>query len=167
MAWRVFHSFRYKYDSHRVQQIKQMGVLEGQQLLSSNEWETIKGKGDAAIKKWINEQMHGKSCLVVLIGGTTAGRKWVKYEIEKAWNDKRGVMGVYIHNLKDLDGKQSTKGRNPFDDFTVGSNQKNMSSIVRAYDPPFTTSTYVYDHIKDNLADWVEQAIAVRNNFSS
>jgi hypothetical protein len=166
MARRVFHSFRYKYDNWRVQQVKQMGVLEGQPLLSSNEWEKIKGAGDAEVKKWIDKQMSGKSCLVVLIGTATAGRKLVEYEIEKAWNDKRGVVGLYIHNLKDLDGNQASKGRNPFDNFTVGLSKKRMSSVVKAYDPPFVSSTYVYNHIKDNLASWVEQAIEIRNNFS-
>jgi hypothetical protein len=40
-----------------------------------------------------------------------------------------------------------------------------MSNTVKAYDPPYTTSTYVYDHIKENLADWVEEAISIRNDF--
>ena len=38
-----------------------------------------------------------------------------------------------------------------------------MSSIVKAYDPPYSTSTNVYDHIKGNLADWIEKAIEIRN----
>ena len=94
MARRVFHSFHYQRDARRVQQVKQMGVLEGQPLLSSNRWEAIKRGGEAEIKKWISQEMAGKSCLVVLIGSQTAGRKWVKYEIKKAWNDGAGVMGV-------------------------------------------------------------------------
>lgn len=39
--------------------------------------------------------------MVVLIGEDTAKRKWVKYEIKKAWNEGKGVLGIYIHNLKD------------------------------------------------------------------
>jgi hypothetical protein len=31
----------------------------------------------------------------------------------------KGVLGIYIHNLKDRDGNESSEGRNPFlDDFT-------------------------------------------------
>ena len=37
------------------------------------------------IKKWIDDQMAMRSCIVVLIGKTTSSRKWVKYEIEKAY----------------------------------------------------------------------------------
>jgi hypothetical protein len=143
-----------------------MGVVEGQPLLSSNQWEEIKRGGDPAIKKWINDQMTGKSCLVVLIGTATAGRKWVKYEIKKAWDDGRGVVGVYIHNLQDANGRQASEGRNPFDDFTVGTSKKKMSSVVEAYDPPYSTSNYVYNDIKNNLTNWVEKAIEIRNRFS-
>jgi Thoeris protein ThsB, TIR-like domain len=83
-----------------------------QPLLNSQRWEEIKRGGDAAIQKWIDEQMSGKSCVVVLIGSQTAGRKWVKYEIEKGWNAGKGVVGVYIHNLEDASGNTDTKGRN-------------------------------------------------------
>jgi len=142
-----------------------MGAIEGQQLLSSNAWEQVKRGGDRAIKAWINEQMNGKSCAVVLIGSSTAGRRWVDYEIKKAWDDGRGLFGVYIHNLKNLAGKQSGKGSNPFATFTVGPNKTKLSTIVKAYDPPYSTSTNVYSHIKDNLGGWVEEAIRIRKNY--
>jgi hypothetical protein len=48
--------------------------------------------------------LNGRTCLVVLIGSLTARRKWVKYEIEQAWNAGPGVVGIYIHNLKDGKG---------------------------------------------------------------
>jgi len=109
--------------------------------------------------------MAGKSCNVVLIGSGTAGRKWVDYEIGKAWNDKKGLVGVYIHGLKNLGGEQANKGANPFAGFTVGEQKKALSSIVKAYDPPYTSSKSVYDHIKSNLANWVEEAIEIRNRY--
>ena len=40
-----------------------------------------------------------------------------------------------------------------------------MSDIVTAYDPPYTTSTYVYEHIKENIANWVEDAIDIRSKY--
>jgi MTH538 TIR-like domain (DUF1863) len=163
MARRVFHSFHYQRDAYRVQQVRNMGVIEGQRLLSSNEWEQVKRGGDSAIKRWINEQMTGRSCVVVLIGSQTAGRRWVNYEIEKGWNDRKGLVGVHIHNLKDSSGNQSSKGANPFYGFNV--NGRSLSSIVKAYDPPGGTSTSVYAHIKDNLEGWVEEANRIRSNY--
>src|SRR6185312_10622672 len=119
MAKKVFFTFRYLWDSQRVQQVKQIGSIEGQPLLSSNDWENVKSGGDAAIERYIDREMQGKNCQVVLIGQYTAGRKWVNYEIKKAWADGKGVLGIHIHNLKDLKGDQMEKGRNPLDDHTI------------------------------------------------
>lgn len=74
------------------------------------------------------------------------------------------MLGIYIHNLKDREEKQSSKGRNPFEDFTLGDDKKKLSSIVKAYDPPYKTSKNVYDHISSNLVDWIEEAIEIRKN---
>lgn len=163
MARRVFYSFHYKPDNWRASQVRNMGVIEGNRPVTDNDWEEIKKGGDKSIQNWIDGQLQGKSCAVVLIGANTAGRKWIKYEIEKAWNDGKGVLGVYIHNLKDSNENQSDKGRNPFDDFKL--KEEALSRIVKAYDPPYSTSTYVYNHIKENLEAWVEEAISIRNEY--
>ncbi len=162
MARRAFYSFHYTPDNWRASQVRNMGVIEGNRPASDNDWEEVKRGGDAAIERWINGQLSGKSVAIVLIGSKTAGRKWIKYEIKKAWEDGKGLLGVYVHNLKDQDGEQSSKGQNPFSDFTVDG--KLLSSIVKAYDPPRTTSTSVYNYIKNNLEDWIETAIDIRNN---
>jgi len=164
---RVFYSFHYEKDNWRAAQVRNMGVVEGNTPVSDNDWEEVKKGGDKAIQNWIDEQLKGRTCTIVLIGEKTAGRKWINYEIEKSWNSEKGVVGIYIHNLKDKDGNQSKKGRNPFDDFTITVNgvKKKMSTIVKAYDPPYTTSTYVYDYIKNNLESWVEEAIKIRNEY--
>jgi len=161
MARRAFYSFHYVPDSWRASQVRNMGVVDGNKPATDNEWEDVKKGGDSAIQKWIDDQLNGKSVAVVLIGAKTAGRKWINYEIKKAWGDGKGVLGIYVHNLKNSEGDQATKGNNPFDEFKIG--DKSMSSIVKAYDPPYSTSTNVYDHIKENLADWIEKAIEIRN----
>ncbi len=153
MSHDVFHSFHYKQDSHRVQRIKQIGALEGQPLLGSQAWEKVKQGGDDEIKKYIARQMAGKDCLVVLVGEKTSGRRWVKYEIDKAWNDGLGVLAVHIHSLADLNGKQTAKGTDPF---------AGRAASGKVYDPPFKISVNVYNHIKDNLQDWVATAVAAR-----
>jgi len=163
MARAVFYSFHYKPDNWRASKVRQMGALEGNQLLSDNDWEDVTSGGEQAIKNWIAEQMRGKLCEVVLIGASTAGRKWVKYEIEKAWDDRKGVVGVYIHNLLDSSGRSSSKGANPFGG--VARQGRYLSSIVKAYDPPYVTSTFVYEHIRDNVAEWVEEAIQIRAKY--
>ena len=160
MAHKAFFSFHYKEDNWRASQIRNMGVIEGNRPVSDNDWEKITRGGDEAIKKWIEEQMQGKSVVIVLIGTNTAERKWIKYEIKRGWELGKGLLGIYIHNLKDKNGNQSIKGRNPFDDFTL--NGQELSKIIKAYDPPHSDSKYVYDYIKNNLKDWVEEAIEIR-----
>ncbi len=165
MARRVFYSFHYKADNWRAGQVRNMGVIEGDRPVSDNDWETITKGGDAAIQRWVAGQLDGKSCTIVLIGANTAGRKWIKYEIVESWNDKMGVVGIYVHNLEDKEGNQSSKGRNPFDDITMNRDGSKMSNIVMAYDPPYTTSTNVYARIKANIENWVEEAIKIRADY--
>jgi len=83
MKRRVFYSFHYQKDNWRVQQIRNMGVVDGTQELSANQWEELKQSGDNNIRKWIDDNLKYRSCTVVLIGEETSKRKWVKYEIEK------------------------------------------------------------------------------------
>ena len=167
MARRVFYSFHYKPDNARAAQVRNMGVVEGNKPASDNDWEAITKKGDDAIQKWIDDQLDGKSCAVVLIGAKTAGRKWINYEIKEAWNSKKGLLGFYIHRLKNLVGEQSSRGDNPFDEFTVGESKKRLSSIVKVYDPPYTDSKDVYAYIKKNLENWIEEAISIRDNYTA
>lgn len=163
MARRVFYSFHYKPDNWRASQVRNMGVIEGNRPCSENDWETVTKGGEPAIKRWISDQMGGKSCVVVLIGANTAGRKWITHEIIKGWDEKKGVVGVYIHNLLNSDQDQSSKGQNPFDSIGYGDTGRKLSSIVKAYDPPYSSSASVYDHIKKNLESWIEEAIDIRD----
>lgn len=140
MARRVFYSFHYEADSWRTSQVRNIGTIEGNRPVSDNAWEQVKRGGDKAIQNWIDGQLKGRSCTIVLIGANTAGRKWINYEIEKSWNEGKGLLGIHIHNLRDQDGSQSAKGKNPFDGFTLGNSQRKLSSIVPVYDPPYSDS---------------------------
>jgi hypothetical protein len=158
MARMVFYSFHYKPDCWRASQVRNAGVIEGNRPATDNDWETITRGGDDAIKRWIASQMDGKSCAVVLVGENTANRKWINYEIKKAWEEGKGLVGVHIHGLQNQDGDQCVKGGNPFDYITFTDGKK-LSTVVKVYNPPFQTSKYVYDHIKENLSDWVEDGV--------
>jgi hypothetical protein len=54
---RVFYSFHYKKDVMRASIIRNIGVIEGNSLVSDNKWEEVKRGGDVAIKKWIDDNM--------------------------------------------------------------------------------------------------------------
>ncbi len=161
----VFYSFHYVPDNWRVSQIRSIGKIEDNKPVSDNKWEEVKNKGQKSIQEWIDENLKYRSCTVILIGENTAKRKWIDYEIKKSWNDGKGVVGIHIHNLKNNKGEQSNKGVNPFEHFTVGENGKKLSSIVKCYNPPYAVSTNVYNHIKENLEEWIEEAITIRNKY--
>jgi hypothetical protein len=98
MARKVFFSFHYQRDAWRASQVRNIGVVEGNASATDNKWEEVKRGGDAAIRRWIDEQLTGRSCTIVLVGAETADRHWVQYEIEKSWNDgNKGLLGIRIH----------------------------------------------------------------------
>ncbi|EGO8064558.1 TIR domain-containing protein [Enterococcus faecalis] len=154
----VFFSFEYKKDNWRAGQIKNMGIVDGSSTFSSNEWEEVKEKSDQKIKEWIDSQLDKRSCIVVLVGTTTASRKWVKYEFEKAYQLNKGIVGIYAHNLKDVLGNQATKGTNPFYNIFTN-NGSRLSSYVTCYESSYATSTYVYNDIEEKLPNLIENAI--------
>ncbi|WP_146446235.1 TIR domain-containing protein [Botrimarina colliarenosi] len=165
MARKVFYSFHYHPDNVRAAQVRNMGVIEGNAVATDNEWESVTNGGEAAIKRWIDSQLEGKSCAVVLVGADTARRKWIDYEIKTAWNAGKGVVGVHIHRLRDFAGLQSKQGANPFAHFSMDRDGSSLSSIVRCYNPPFTDSRQCYAFIEANLATWIEEAVSIRENY--
>ncbi len=159
---RVFYSFHYMPDNSRASQVRNIGVVEGNRPATDNDWEEVVGAGDAAIKRWINGQLEGRTCTVVLVGSQTAGRKWITHEIMESWNKGMGVVGIYIHGLKDLNQRISKKGNNPFD--YIDYDGKKLSQIVKCYNPQGTSSKAKYASIKSNLARVIEEAIEIRKN---
>ena len=164
MARRCFYSFHYKPDNARASLVRNIGVVEGNQSVSDNDWEKITKGGDTAIKKWIADQMKGRSCTVVLVGNKTSNRKWINHEIIESWNEGMGVVGIRIHGLKDLAGTVSTRGSNPFDYITHGEPKKKLSSTVKCYDPKGSNSKERYAWISKYLAGAVEEAIQIRKD---
>lgn len=146
----VFYSFHYDRDNWRVQQIMNMGVIEGTTLLNHQDWETVKRGGDQAIKNWIDKQMLYKSAVIVLVGYETAGRPWVQYEIEKAYLDRKPLLGIRINSLKDRDGYTDPEGPDPFD--ILGFD----SLSVPLYTPSGYNSTDKYNDIKRNIRSWAQ-----------
>lgn len=161
----VFFSFHHERDAWRAAQVRNMGVLSDCRLVDDNDWERAIHTEEYIIQNWIDTQMAGRECLVVLIGSHTSDRRWIKYEIKKAWSDGMGVVGVHIQNLKDHNGLQSALGENPFSSVAVQGQE--LSGVVETYDPPFRDSRLVYRHIRENIELWVERAIHYRKGLCS
>lgn len=156
----VFYSFKYLEDVARVQRIRNIGAIEDNKPVTPQKWEEVKRGGDAAIKKWIREQMQYKSCVIVLIGENTWLSDYVKYEIEYAWSIGKPMFGIYIHEMKDLNGQKANMPLfTPFYFVTAPRTSRPLSDYVQVHTP----STYLQTadkSIQDNLEAWVESAIA-------
>lgn len=84
--------------------------------------------------------------------------------LSKAYELEKGIVGVYIHGLKNADGEQTTQGANPF--YSINNKDGHrLSNYIECYNSPHSTSTYVYDDIKNNLGDFIERALDNRGSY--
>jgi len=157
MARRVFFSFHYERDIWRASQIRNSWVTkedrEAAGFWDAASWEEVKKKGEEAIERWIDRQMSGTSVTVVLIGAETASRKYVGYEIVETYKSRKGMLGIYIHGMKDQEGYADVKGANPFDNWSVEHDGRKvpMSALYPTYN-------WVTDAGYANIGTWVEAA---------
>ncbi|MDD5500743.1 MAG: TIR domain-containing protein [Candidatus Omnitrophica bacterium] len=156
MARRVFFSFHFERDVWRAGQVRNCWVTKPSReeagYIDAADWEEVKKGGDEAIKKWIREQLKGTSVTIVLIGAETSGRKYIEYEIEQSIEKGNGLLGIYIHNLKDKDGETDSKGCNPFKELDC--------EDVETYD-------WCNDDGYNNIGDWVESSAATTKKSST
>jgi hypothetical protein len=138
----VFFSFHYERDVTRAAVVRNSWVTHDRQegvFFDAGIWEEAKKKGDAAIKKMIDDALTGTSVTTVLIGSDTANRRWVKYEIDQSIARGRGLLGVRIHGIKDFNGRTEFPGANP------------LPARYGVYD-------WVLNDGYNNFAKWVEEA---------
>ena len=191
MARRVFFSFHYERDIWRVNQVRNSWVtkpnIEEAGYIDKADFEKLKKRGNLAIKRWINNQLIGTSVTVVLIGAETYIRRWVRYEILKSFEKGNGLLGIYIHKLKDEDKNQDRKGPNPFDylGYVITNNNKiylyewklnkwtlyhdisytSLSNVNYTFHKSrgrfsdiFSTYDWIDDNGYDNIGYWIEKA---------
>lgn len=155
MARSVFFSFHYQRDIWRVNQVRNSGFTQPETgFIDHSLWEETKRRGDAALRSLIDGGLHGAGVTAVLIGAETAHRRWVKYEIERSVEDRKGLLGIRIHRLHDRDQRSDIPGRNPFDDHLVRNDAGRtvaLSTVVPVYD-------WVIDDGYLNMSTWVDLA---------
>lgn len=167
MARRCFYSFHYAADNWRASMVRQIGSLEGNRPATDNEWETIASGPNSSekIRRWIDGQMEGRSCAIVLIGSDTANRPWINYEIRSAWERGLGLVGINVHGLLNSQQRTTLAGANPFDFVTIPTVSLPFSYVVTRNDPPGFSSQQRYAWIASNISRLVEDAIYNRQTF--
>ena len=117
MARRVFFSFHHenhireqtKLNANVVVDTYLVGFFDHLRKYDKN----YKKTGKDGIQRMILNHLKDTTVTVVLIGTETANRPWVKYEIEQSIARKNGLLGIYIHHLKDPNKRPSSRGAKP------------------------------------------------------
>lgn len=154
MTRKVFFSFHFERDAWRASQVRNSDVTNDKAgYVDMASWEEVKKKGDAGIKAWIRDQLVGTSVTAVLIGAETHSRSYVQYELEQSWARGNGILGIYIHKLKNALGDTDIQGNNNFGPvFTsIYDNKKYFFERFHTYD-------WVSDDGYHNFGSWVEVA---------
>lgn len=162
MARRVFFSFHYENDINRSMTVRNSWVTQGKEaagFIDKAEFEQIERQGKKAVENWIDRQMEGTSVTVVLIGAETLDRPFVQYEICKSLQRGNALIGIHIHDIKDMrTSLTSSKG--------------NVHTVVGRYD---NGRNIYFDEICDgiynyitqngyaNMGNWIEEAARAHN----
>src|ERR1700683_3133793 len=160
MARKTFFSFHYERDAWRAANVRNSGVLSKDDeygFIDAADWEKIEREGDAAIKRWIQDQLKNTTATVVLIGTETASRQWVLHEIRESWKRGNAIIGVRIRGIKDQDSKTDSFGVNPLDvvKFEDGTA---LSRVCKTYD-------WIADKGREHLGEWLEEAVQAREDI--
>lgn len=140
MARKVFFSFQYE-DVQRAMNVRNSNVIASDQkvgFIDKADFEEVERKGDAAIKKWIDDQLYGTSVTVVLVGATTSQSKYVKYEIDQSIARGNGILTIDISKITDFEG--------------------NTTDCCSLRVPGATHYLWNKDDGRENLGKWVEAA---------
>lgn len=156
MARKTFFSFHYKNDVWRANNVRNSWVTQEREaagFIDHADFEKVEKQGDEAIKRWIDDQLKGTSVTVVLIGTETNQRPYVKYELQKSYQKGNGMLGIYIHQIKDKDGYTSAKGSNQF-----GSIGKDSAGKDVYFSIDYPCYDWKDDDGYNNLGKWIEDA---------
>ncbi|HEC60525.1 hypothetical protein LCGC14_1102620 [marine sediment metagenome] len=156
MARKVFFSFHYERDVRRIVQVRNSWVVrpegEAQPFYDKAEFEEAKRRA-GGIEEWIEQQLKGTSVTVILFGAETYDRKWVRHEIERSYELKKGMLAIDIHRIKDPQKGSDVQGKNPLDYWSIKKNGRKVyfSEMYETYD-------WVNDDGYKNLSSWIEKA---------
>lgn len=114
----VYFSFHYQdVIDFRANVVRNSGKFRKNKdvFRDSSIWEEAEEKQVNKIKSLIDSELKGSSVTCVLIGSETYSRRWVRYEIIKSFEMKKGQVGVGINWIRDKYGKTKFwRGENPF-----------------------------------------------------
>lgn len=149
---KVFPSYDWDEDVWRVNQIMNLPKIVGREdigFMKNVPNEEVK-RNDNAIRKWIDEQMVGCSCLVVFFGEKTYQSNWVLYEMMQAGIRNMGRLLINLEGMKNQKGTPCAYGIDPYAAHGLYT-QKDGAYIIRQYH-------WINDDGIDNIGEWINDA---------
>ncbi|MNU46041.1 hypothetical protein D3C71_348950 [compost metagenome] len=100
----IFISHYGKDDAH-VQSLKSRLKGEGYNVrnfsIDSTKHKDGRKPSDAVIQRLLDIRIKNSGTFICLIGPDTHSRKWVNYEIRKAHQEGKRIVGIYTHGNKE------------------------------------------------------------------
>jgi MTH538 TIR-like domain (DUF1863) len=118
LARRTFFSFHYLPDVWRAYNVRNCWVVKPDEQIDrgffdNGVFEASKRRGDESLKAFLRDGIDNTSVTCVLTGTDTWQRRWVRYEIARSVLKGNGLLTVYVHGVKDQDGRVTAKGWDP------------------------------------------------------
>lgn len=103
MVRRVFFSFHYAdvMNANIVRNSGQFKSTSETGYYDASLWEEARTKGDAALKRLIDNGLANTSVTCFLLGAKTSTRPYCKYELQRSLDDKKGILGIFLPNQTD------------------------------------------------------------------
>ena len=152
---KIFPSYHWESDVFYVNQIVNLPVVVGKEEMGF-----IKGvpneeakKSDAAIMRWIEENMRQCSCLVLFIGEQTYRSYWVMRELQLALQLRKAMLSIYLTGMRGPHGKiQERDGIDPFQYHGLYTENEAVEAYV------VCQYWWVLDNGSKNIGRWIEDA---------
>ena len=159
------HKFRFvfpSYDWDDVWMVNQ--IINRPAVVGREEIGFVKGvpqeaglTEESAIRRWIDENMEGCSCLILFVGEKTHESQWVKYELELASKRGMGQFIVHLQGMPDKDGVPCRGGPDPYRCHGLYSNDGN-GYVIRQYN-------WLKDDGAKNIGAWIEEACSRTSKY--
>jgi len=124
MARHTFFSFHYYNDVMRAQIVKNAWVTQDRVdsgFFDKSAFEKTKNESPDNLRRFLSTKLDGISVTCVCAGSETYLRPWVRYEILRSMQLGKGLLGVYLDQVKCAKSVRlggtgfDYRGQNPFD----------------------------------------------------
>lgn len=153
---KVFFTFDYENDFFRANVVRnawvsRYGQAEG--FWEDDVCQKLKQNDESYIDPIISQTIEKSAATIVLIGTKTSELNYVRYAICQSRLRGKGVVGIYIHNIKDESGKKAAIGSSRFGE--IDKDENNESLFFWQLYPLYR---WVIDDGESHLMTWVKKA---------